>query len=425
MNSARQLFQAARDIIDLVRACQSRGMLVETPILGFGLYTMAFVGIYAINFPQMDTEGYLSGGDGDSPGGNSTSGQQATRKALETIGQMRSRLPMASNWFRTIHRVHRYYGKIIMDFKRNAHVLGQGSAADDVKFRNIMRHLTLREGGVGGGLREYKLLEKTLKEFGTIEDEDVETVEGGRDHQSHRMSMHNSKLDNLPPSTQRRSLDHWTAINDTANIEPGSDPSTLRGDTTLSDCSRLTVQPSQAQYPYPQRFPPSTSMPNHSPVWSRCQPTAQAHPPPPISPSSHTASMSSIHSPSPHQHPPNSFPLQSFQSPDPPPFNRISKPYASLPIHSTSTPTRTTPTSSSLPLGPPQSDNATSEVWSKSLRTRLGGEDVAAFLDGRDWEEWFHAKDGEGGSRGGGRGTEGWLSEVWGVGHGGGGGRCM
>lgn len=42
--SARELFRAARNLIDLARTCHEWGVLVETPIAGFAIYTVAFVG---------------------------------------------------------------------------------------------------------------------------------------------------------------------------------------------------------------------------------------------------------------------------------------------------------------------------------------------------------------------------------------------
>jgi hypothetical protein len=52
-DSARQCFKAARDLVDLARTCQEWNVLVQTPIVGFAIYTVAFVGVYCINFPWM------------------------------------------------------------------------------------------------------------------------------------------------------------------------------------------------------------------------------------------------------------------------------------------------------------------------------------------------------------------------------------
>jgi len=43
-DSARECFKAARDLIDLLRTCQEYEVLVETPIVGFATYTVAFCG---------------------------------------------------------------------------------------------------------------------------------------------------------------------------------------------------------------------------------------------------------------------------------------------------------------------------------------------------------------------------------------------
>jgi len=43
-DSARQLFRSARELIDLLRTCQEWGVMMETPLVGFAVYTVAFIG---------------------------------------------------------------------------------------------------------------------------------------------------------------------------------------------------------------------------------------------------------------------------------------------------------------------------------------------------------------------------------------------
>lgn len=50
------------------------------------------------------------------------------------------------------------------------------------------------------------------------------------------------------------------------------------------------------------------------------------------------------------------------------------------------------------------------EAWLDSLDTRLGGDDIAAFVDGGDFAEWAAMSNTRGGF-----GAGGWLSQVWGV----------
>lgn len=54
-------------------------------------------------------------------------------------------------------------------------------------------------------------------------------------------------------------------------------------------------------------------------------------------------------------------------------------------------------------------DPMTKEAWLNSIDTRLGGDDVAAFVDGGELADWANlaAAQGFGG---------GWLSTVWGGG---------
>ena len=408
--SSKQLFKAARDIMDLVKACQSRGMLVETPIMGFGLYTVAFVGVYAMNFPHMDPDGYMCGKGGEA--GDTAGGQRAAREALEIIGQMRSRLPMARNWFRTIHRVHRYYEKIIGDYKANTRNLGDASSHNnDVSYRN----LSLREGGMEGGVEGFKLLEKTLKEFGTIEDEEIEPFLTAERERKACTSFNGSNFSDgsaLPRITSRP-LESWTAINSIVNPSPsnGQRPTSHHAHSSSSD-----------QYQHHLHHVPT---PRDSP----------SIPLPPSLASPGSASNSSIPSSSPHQrHPSTASPcdndpvthqasLLSNQQYHVENSQHLNQHYQSQsqtkhPLYTTTLPSHT--------QAPP--DRFTSEdnipSWIHSLCKPLGGDDVAAFVDGRSCEEWvmlaansgLDAWSGPGGCRAGGTGrgvAEGWLSDVW------------
>ena len=86
---------------------------------------------------------------------------------------------MADGWFKTIRRVHLYFVRLKKDFQRNTRNLEasseSGSSAESARYRS------LREGGSGGGLEEYKLLEKILKEFGSLEDEDQDMLDADSD----------------------------------------------------------------------------------------------------------------------------------------------------------------------------------------------------------------------------------------------------
>ena len=83
--------------------------------------------------------------------------------------------------------MHRYYVMIVKDYKYNTQAARALAPADNESPR-FPRQLSLREGGLGGGFEKYKLLEETLKEFGSIEDDDNEPVATGMTRQSPRIS---------------------------------------------------------------------------------------------------------------------------------------------------------------------------------------------------------------------------------------------
>ncbi|KAG9747325.1 hypothetical protein KCU73_g7377, partial [Aureobasidium melanogenum] len=105
-DSARECFTAARDIIDLIGSFQEWGVVVETPLVGFALYNVALLGVYVINFPWMDTHGYLRRTAKDD------SGADAARKAIELLASMKTRLYMANGWFQTVKRSHKYFSRL-------------------------------------------------------------------------------------------------------------------------------------------------------------------------------------------------------------------------------------------------------------------------------------------------------------------------
>ena len=97
--------------MNLVRTCQDWGVAVETPIVGFGIYNVALLGVYLINFPWMDTSGYLRRVNVTRED-QIAHGAETARKALETMGVLRARLHMADGWVGTLKRTHTYFTKL-------------------------------------------------------------------------------------------------------------------------------------------------------------------------------------------------------------------------------------------------------------------------------------------------------------------------
>lgn len=481
--SARECFSSARNIIDLVRTCQEWSALVETPIVGFAIYTVAFNGVYCINFPWMDPDGYMSTGASSPTHPNvskpgESKGFEAARKALEMIGSMRPKLHMADGWFKTINRMHRYFRRLKSDYRKSSQAMESSSEGDSPV---STRHLSLREGGSGGGLDEFRLLERTLQEFGNLEDEDVEMadyqqndskpLDGVYDDSSAASEVKSEGPAERPNGVEppKTEAGAWSAINSGPGAAPPSRQPSIS--TPVSQFRSYESYPQQHQHQHPtppQTHPPQPAHPhgynnpinNFRPAYSETAAGARSSL---TSPASHSAagttpshshsqpsppferqsSHMSHHQPAVHpqnHHQPSNY--QSWQPPNPaypmqpPPPN----PYTNgishhqphnhhhAPQHHSNS-MQPTPLQSAYsspghaaghqpqqPLhhGPPMSEPQqqswapmTKEAWLNSIDTRLGGDDVAAFVDGGEMHEWasMAASQGFGG---------GWLSTVWG-----------
>ncbi|KAI9821817.1 MAG: hypothetical protein M1827_002399 [Pycnora praestabilis] len=425
-DSARQCFKAARDMMDLVQTCRDWGVLVETPMVGFAIYTVAFVGVYCVNFPQMDPEGFMcsrssplqsnsEGPIGDTGETNDDCGVEAARRALEIIGQMRTRLKMADGWFRTIRRMHQYFIKMKRDYRRNSKTL-TSSTFESEGSPSAIRQLSLREGGIGGGLAEYKLLEKTLKEFGSLEDDDEDYAMPdvgevgkskaplGADETSASdagsATVKSEAMDGVEgggDSVAQR--DQWNAINRVINAEiegqrlEATHSGNVPESTGLGGLLSVGTCPSYApegqyhqlnkQHQHQQQNSASPSVP-----------------PPLIPPNTHTASTPSLPSP---------FTRSEYQQ-----QSQYQHAYAQsqqLALHAP-TQQQQPAVQQQMPVQPPQPtpwNLQSKESWLNNLHTRLGGDDVAAFVDGSSWQEWSTFGTSAGG-------VGGWLSTVWGGG---------
>ncbi len=347
-----------------------------------------------------------------------------------------------NRWFRTIHRMHRYYDKIIKDYKRNTQALAHSSASESEGRPRLHRHLSLREGGLGGGLDEFKLLEKTLKEFGVLEDEEsgeeyaktaATSPDGTQVSEAGRTAVKDEGMEGVGSSAGNVATrrDGWAAVNTIVHTLVSSQTPDL---VTVANAS-------SAQSPYaPSRPPvfgdPQTPGPQYQYSSSQQQPTHYQHasatspnPPSLVSPDSHTASTTSLASPFPRSEYLNQQQQQQEQEqreqqttsyqptyphqPSPiysliqQPIHQPSPPYhppLNFPLVTTSNIIRPEITTShQAGIWNPEAK----ETWLNSLHTRLGGDDVAAFVDGSSWEDWAAMAAG---------GVGGWLSTVWGAG---------
>jgi hypothetical protein len=310
----------------------------------------------------MDTEGYLC--KKSTSGGEESDGAAAARQALATIGMMQRRLRMAEGWFRTIERVHKYFVRIKKDFRRNAKALAENPAIHD---GSQLGFLSLREGGYGGGLEEFKMIEMTLKEFGSLEDQDVEMMDGPDASES----VTSAAMKSDPYTTHERSpeggpvrQDQWNAINNAPASVPTTEPATngsqlpynptqLNAPSTSTSPSTSTGPPGQSHFAMSNGTSPIVSPLPHAQVQFPSYPSTQP---------AHTQQVSVNLQ-------------QQVQPPQPPP-------------------------------APPLMTAEQTEQWLQSLDTRFNGEDVTAFVEGKDWQDWPSGATGP-------LGVGGWLSTVW------------
>jgi hypothetical protein len=403
-DSARELFKAARQMIDLVVTCQARGVLVESPLVGFAIYNAAFIGVYGTHFPHMDPDGLLGV---RSPPANHDShqpGAAQARKALDILREMRPRLKMATGWFRTLNRLHSYFSKVKRDFRRySRNRLDSMSDASDHGAPNGIR--PLREGGFGGGLEEFKLLEKLFLDFGTIEDQLPESLDddgtaiamAGEPMPERTMNLSDAGSNAVKSDVDGSEIfdgaggrrESWVPIN-----SPGLPPPGHEGDRRPSlPLPNSRPMPSQSPYSLPslqQHHPDGPMYTSSPPSLPSIAATTQ-------SPSQYlTATTNRLQ-------PINSW-LPSRPSAPPPPYTQSLPPINAsasngLPV--------LPPPGSVTQLAPSPPLTSTEGPDTSLLSTSLGGDDVLAFLDGCEWAQLSLTAPSEVGI------PAGWLSTVW------------
>jgi hypothetical protein len=444
--SARNCFRSARNIMEIARTCQDWGVLIETPMIGFAIYTVSFVGVYCMNFPHMDPDGFMcnntiaqADGNSSNPATPDTRGAEEARRAIELLGQMRKRLKMADGWFRTIKRMHVYFSKMKSDYRRNTKALAS-SASESEGSPAAHRHLSLREGGLGGGLEEYKLLEQSL-EFGSLDGEDsdmmadlfgtkktnFEDMTTASDPGSSAVKSETQEAADTASGTETSTSrsDKWIAINNVGVIEgakqaqeSSSSGEPFQASTPAAFLPPLPSPTSYQQYRSQQHSSSQSFYGQHSTVPvvghspsntpTLISPASQSASTPLSSPypqADSAASLAPYHSYVPrntyvpiqhqHRHQQQHHGHQLQYPPTPPQPH----PAGIMRLPPNSQAWRSLSASAPAPAETPKEGD-----WLNSTSTRLGGDDVAAFVEGSSWEEW-NANGAQG---------AGWWNSLWG-----------
>ncbi|ORY63129.1 fungal-specific transcription factor domain-containing protein [Pseudomassariella vexata] len=166
LESAEQVFKAAREIVDLIEICQKKDKLPQSTIVLFAIWTAAFVGLYGAHFPHMDVQQHMlshrwNEQSGDAEGDVFQHGP--TGLAYQTLNKISYWLKMASTYVGVLQNMDIYFDKIKQDFDRHV---------DKNKSLSEKMPLSLRLGGRGGALEEYQQMSKQLKDFGTLHPDD-------------------------------------------------------------------------------------------------------------------------------------------------------------------------------------------------------------------------------------------------------------
>ena len=256
-NTIRELFRVSHDFLDLVHTCKARRLLPVTPMTGFGIYLVSFIGIYALHFPQMDVEGAVCGRDQET---NIISERQsAIVDALRTLVQMRFHLPMANHWFRTLHRAHRYYKQVANEHTTNPQAFPRPPSAGSRNLPSANRNVVLHETKVNERSEAVRALDNLFKEVGMAEDESA-VFSIFRDSET--------KVTNgfAPPPQEQplgptRPPDAWNPVNNNSRV---NDP--------------YFTSSSPYPQPYGSRSQPSPPKSNNSPAYDT---HSSPYPPPP------------------------------------------------------------------------------------------------------------------------------------------------
>lgn len=214
IDSAEQMYKAARDIMDVVRECEENFSLPITPQLGFAVYTAGFVGVVANHFPRMDTKKVMCDPTTKSDERQLGKWKGPTQLAISTLNAMRPRITMANGWCDTLAKMDEFYYKIKEDYHNHfqrSWSYGRHENGDT----KADRKLSIRFGGATGGLEEYSAFEPELNEFGSLKDHEKKNILNGssRPGTNGTAPSHGGKDEEMQGVEATGNMGRWQAIN--------------------------------------------------------------------------------------------------------------------------------------------------------------------------------------------------------------------
>lgn len=388
-DSTRDCFAAARDIVDLIGSFQEWGVVVETPLVGFALYNVALLGVYVTNFPWMDTHGYLRRTAKDD---GIASGAEAARKAIELLASMKSRLYMASGWFQTVKRSHKYFSRLRKTWVDSAARLP--GVFHDQSIATAQLHPPNAES-------TRVLFERALKEPHDTGDSDIDMsdAQGNSDAPNGvpapRSDVSSPRLGNTTPKqsfstpteqaqAHAQQEERWNAIN---SVAAAASAVAMGRNTTQSTPNQNSSNNNNPHFRFYSAFPSASSTPSNYPghgfraAYPDASPQSHSQPPTPAWTPSNGGPREPLHS------------IHAFASDQ----RRESEALAGAAVAAHN---------ANHNLSASDREIKDVEAWLSALERTFGADDVAAFVDGVEFAEY--AARGSRMSR-----SPGWLAVIW------------
>lgn len=160
-DSAESIMKASADIIYIVNTCQESDVLPESPQIGFAVWQAAFVSVYANYFPHMDMSQHLTTPN-DTVDTKFIQRNRFPTLTMKILQGLAPRLKMIKSYIRSIDKMHKYFHEVFCNYFGRFRQKAHGDFP-------------------GGGLEQYKMYEKELKEFGDLKDSDTNVPSEGSD----------------------------------------------------------------------------------------------------------------------------------------------------------------------------------------------------------------------------------------------------
>ncbi|KAK3390269.1 hypothetical protein B0H63DRAFT_465152 [Podospora didyma] len=242
--SAEEIFHAARDIVDLIDICRDK--LPMSALVLFSVWTAAFVGIYAVSFPHMDTKHHMLPTEEEAALESDVTKCGSTGSTFKTLSHMSGWLKMAETYVGYFRDMVDYYCKIKVVYEKH----------NDKKGQEPDGKLSVRLGG--GGLEEWKQQGPKIVNNGEISAPEDDSHGVTRDSTMEPGSVGPDNGYQLDSNTPRSTSLSFTPINSGPHQHPQqeSDPMDTRVDGLPS--SAVSNWAFQQQQPPIQNSPQSS-----------------------------------------------------------------------------------------------------------------------------------------------------------------------